>query len=102
MAEVEIKLVEETASSNAEVVRNHLEGLETVEGNFCRLGMWSLKKKLCPIKEDPPMAKLDEAGNIITAPESLKKLYIETYKKRLRNREIKKEYEDIFILKNEL
>ena len=102
LSEIEDEIVEETASKNAEIVREHLESLETVDCNFSRLGMWRLKQKLCPITEDPPMAKHDETGNIITAQEPLKQLYIETYKNRLRNRKMKDEYKDIFMLKSEL
>ena len=51
---------------------------------------------------DPPMAKRDEKGNIVTAPETLKLLYLETYKKRLRQRTMKEEYLDIYFLKSEL
>ena len=38
---------------------------------------------------DPPMAKRDSLGNLITAPEALKNLYLETYVERLRHREVK-------------
>ena len=41
----------------------------------------------------------DEGGNLIAAPLSLKKLYIETYKKRLEHRLMKDEYKDIYELK---
>ena len=75
LSEIEDEIVEETASKNAEIVREHLESLETVDCNFSRLGMWKFKQKLCHIIEDPPMAKLDETGNIITSQEPLKKLY---------------------------
>ena len=48
------------------------------------------------------MAKHDHAGNIITAPEAIKSLYVDTYKDRLRNRTMKPELMDIFFLKTEL
>ena len=38
---------------------------------------------------DPPMAKRGRLGNLITAPEALKNLYLETYVESLRHREIK-------------
>ena len=41
---------------------------------------------------DPPMAKVDKLGNLITAPEALKSLYLQTYVERLRHREIKADY----------
>ena len=48
------------------------------------------------------MAKLDGAGNLITAPGPLKDLYLETYSQRLQNREIAEGLEDIKSLKEEL
>ena len=37
---------------------------------------------------DPPMAKLDAQGNLITAPNALKDLYLQTYVDRLKHRPI--------------
>ena len=74
----------------------------TSEGKFSQTGFWKLKSKLCPRSSDPPMAKRDEYGNLVTAPSQLKELYAATYKHRLRHREIKAEFQDIFILKNQL
>ena len=48
------------------------------------------------------MAKNDKDGNIITAPNGLKKLYLDTYMHRLRPREMKPELMDIYFLKTEL
>ena len=70
--------------------------------SFSPIGFWKLKKKLCPIPTDPPMAKLDNSGNLITNPDGLKKIYLQTYASRLAPRLIKDEYRDIFLLKTEL
>ena len=61
----------------------------TSDGNFSQIGMWKLKNQLIPKEMDPPMAKLDSYGNLITAPGALKNLYLETYVERLKHREIK-------------
>ena len=37
--------------------------------------MWKLRKKICPKKVEPPVAKKDENGDIISEPSQLKKLY---------------------------
>ena len=39
-----------------------------------------VKAKLLGKKEEVPTAKKDKHGNLITSPELLKKLYVETYK----------------------
>ena len=64
--------------------------------------MWKLKRKLFPQETDPPMAKKDAYGNLITSPILLKKLYADTYRNRLRQRQIEPKFNDIFLLKTEL
>ena len=90
------------ASKNYDKVKDHIEHLETQEGNFSQLGMWKLKKKLCPESLDPPMAKVDKDGNLVTSHNSLKRLYLDTYVNRLKHRKMKPEMNDIFCLKMEL
>ena len=51
--------------------------------------MWRLKKKLSPKCRDPPTAMLDQKGNLITSAKAIEALAVETYKKRLENRQIK-------------
>ena len=48
------------------------------------------------------MAKRNEEGILVTSPNLLKTLYLQTYKHRLRKREMKPEYMDVFFLKSEL
>ena len=48
------------------------------------------------------MAKRDKNGNLITSPNLLKKLYLDTYKERLKSREMKPELLDLYFLKSEL
>ena len=96
------KISEISANRNATIVRDLVKNLDTSAGSFSQLGLWKLKNLLCPTQTDPPMAKRDSHGNLITAPNLLKKLYLETYKDRLKNREIKSELADIYCLKTEL
>ena len=67
-----------------------------------KVNMWRLKKEVAPQICDPPMAKKDEHGNIVTDPEKLMDLYVATYEKRLKNKEIKQDLDDIKYLKEEL
>ena len=48
------------------------------------------------------MAKRDKHGTLLTAPNLVKKLYLETYRERLKNIKMKTELEDLFCLKSEL
>ena len=102
LEEVERFLTENTAAKNVATVKEYIKYVETEEGNFSQLKLWKLKQKLCPKAPDPPMAKRDEKGSLITAPELIKSLYLRTYEKRLRNREMKKELLDVYFLKEEL
>ena len=68
LEDIENKLIEETANKNAKIVREHLEQIETQEGTFLNLGFWKLKQKLRPGSKDPPMAKNDKFGNLVTSP----------------------------------
>ena len=97
---LEEEISEMCTEKNANIVREH--AIETLEGKLSQPGLWKLKQRLCPPAKDPHMAKIDEKGNIITAPETLKKLYLDTYVYRLRQREMKNEYLDIYFLKKEL
>jgi hypothetical protein len=83
---LEEKISEISASRNALIVRDFLNNLDTSTGSFSQLGLWKLKNLLCPTQTDPPMAKNDSQGNLITAPNLVIFFYIETYKNRLRNR----------------
>ena len=65
--------------------------LITLMENFLIMGYRSLIGN-CPRAKDPPMAKKDNDGNIITAPSLIRKLYIETYCHRLRQRKIRPRY----------
>ena len=93
---------QDSSEENASKVNEWLDCLETENGEFSQNGMWKLRSKLCPKTVDPPTAKLDKNGNLVTNPEKLLDLYLETYSERLSHRKIKEEYEDIFHLKNEL
>ena len=100
--ELEDALAKETSEINANIVKDHTSKIATPEGKFSQLGWWKLKQKLYPTQADPPMAKRDTNGNLVTAPGSLKNLYLETYRKRLSHRTMKKEYLDVYHLKTEL
>ena len=102
LKEAEDKVTKLMADKNAKVVKEHLSQLSTIDGNFSQMKIWKLKNKLLPRPKDPPMAKKDKGGNLITAPLPLKKLYLQTYKERLAQRPMKAEYQDVYKLKSDL
>ena len=100
--DLEDEIGNDISDKNAAKVKDYISKISTSEGNFSQTALWKLKNKLCPRPSDPPMAKKDAYGNLITAPSSLKELYVATYIHRLRHRKIKAEYKDLLILKNQL
>ena len=107
ITESEIIRIEDDISTvfsdrNAKLVEEYIEHLDSASGNFSQLGMWKLRNKLCQAQYDPPMAKRDKSGTLITAPSLLKKLYQDTYTDRLRNREMLPELTDLYEMKSEL
>ena len=96
------KIIEAKCSDqNAKIVEDYVQNL-TAGGKFSQSGMWKLKQKLHPQQNDPPMAKYDEGGNLITAPPLLRKLYLDTYVHRLRHREMQTDLIDVYKLKTTL
>ena len=79
-----------------------MESVETLDGNFSNVGFWKMKQKLWPSSCDPPMAKHDREGNLVTAPGALKNLYLETYRDRLKHRDMNPDLMDVYFLKMEL
>ena len=84
------------------IVKEHIGQLSDDGEHVCRLNMWRLKHKLCPRNVEPPMAKKAANGDLISNPDDLKKLYVDTYKQRLRHRTIRPGYEQLETLKNYL
>ena len=102
LKQVEEALAKETAEANTEKIKDYIKSVETLEGRFSQINCWKLKQRLWPQSCDPPMAKRDEHGNLVTASETIKQLYIKTYKERLQHRLMKPQLMDIYFLKNEL
>ena len=92
--QIEKALMNISSERNLKIVQNHIRMLGNLEDKLNQNGMWKLKNKLWPKERDPPMAKLDEKGYLISCPEGLKKLYLRHYENRLYHRQIKNYYEE--------
>ena len=99
--QVENSIVLKLSSENKKQLENIIESSETLSGRFCQTNFWKIKRKLLPRPHDPPMAKKDLSGNLITSKSSLKKLYLETYKRRLCPAAVKG-YTDLFEMRSQL
>ena len=87
-----MKIQKLSSMRNVKIVEDFVKTLDQ-NGKFSQSGMWKLRKKLHPSKTiDPPMAKVDTKGNLVTAPNLIRKLYLDTYKNRLSHRQMKNEF----------
>ena len=103
--EIENDITDDVARENFEMVVQTLEDISE-DGNVNGSGrkkLWKvLKSKYPKISQPTPVAKTDNKGNLITKHEDLKKLYLKTYKQRMRNRPIKDGFDDFKVLKENL
>ena len=102
LEEVEERLADLCAQDNFEKINEEISGINCDEGGFNSGHLWKLKKKLSPRCRDPPTAMMDGKGNLLTSAKSIEALAVETYKKRLENREMKEEIKHIRADKEEL
>ena len=73
------------AKNNKDKVDQHLGQSKDGLGGFNQAKIWSLKKTLAPKNsEEPPMAKKDPKGNLISDKSLLENLYLDTYVDRLK------------------
>ena len=67
------------AQKNKDIVEEYLGNTDDGLEGFNQAKVWTLKKKLSPKNsEDPPMAKKDKNGTLITDKKLLEKLYLDT------------------------
>ena len=103
LKQVDDKLASETAEENMKKVVENFSTFAKSDGSVHNNGMWSIKKKIFPKNAKiVPTAKKDFHGNIETNPENLKKLYLATYKHRLRHRPIRSDLNNLKCLKESL
>ena len=106
LKEVERNIASEIEEDNIKEIVESLKALGGEEhslGGSGRKHMWKiLKQKYPKILPVIPVGKKDRHGNLITNHEGLKHLYLETYIKRLRNRPIRSDFEELKKMKMEL
>ena len=100
---VESKLSSLIADENLKKIKDNLTALSNTDGSMAVPGVWKLKKKIFPKNSvSLPVSKKGPNGRLVSNPDELKKLYLTTYKHRLRHRPIKPGFEQLKMLKEEL
>ena len=102
--EVDVTLANECEERNRQKVFDNFGDITGSKGNVNNNGIWKVKKKIFPKNITAvPTAKKDVNGMLVTNPDLLKKLYLDTYHHRLRNRPIRPDLkEDLFQLRLKL
>ena len=87
---VEAKLSDLCAEDNARLIKEACGFISCEEGGINSAKLWTLKKKLRGIVNEPPTAMLDQHGNLVTTSRALEDLTIQMYEERLKTLTIKK------------
>ena len=91
------------AQNNKDIVDDYLGSKDDGLEGFNQAKTWSLKKRLSPKNsEEPPMAKKDAKGTLITEKSSLEQLYLDTYVERLKPNKMASGLENLERLKEYL
>ena len=83
------------AKQNKERVTELIDDDNVYEGNI-QAKIWAMRKKLAPKTSDqPPTAKKDELGNLVSSKEELENLYLRIYVSRLTPNPVTDEIKEI-------
>ena len=106
--EHEIQQVEKEISSlsskeNRDTIINNFSNLTRNDGSTNVNGVWNINRKVFPKNSETlPFAKRNDEGKLISSQKELKKLYLQTFIRRLRHRPIRSDFEYLKSLKEEL
>ena len=103
LSELEEKLATENIQMNTNQMRSQLSSGSNFVTTHNTNGCWSLVRKTRP-KYLPivPVGKINSEGKMITDQEGLKKLYLETFLWRLRDRPIRPDLVDLHLIKTKM
>ena len=88
---------------NRDIIIEQVGGMVDTACNLSRIKMWKIKEKVCPKNDVPyPVAKLNQDGVLVSNKFELKSLYVNTYKERLKHRQMRPGYENLKELKESL
>ena len=103
LIKIESLIANACQDANRQKVIDNFKDIDGSNGNLSHQGVWKLKKKYFP-KNKPtlPAGKKNLKKQLITNPEELKNLYLDTFRFRLRQRPAKPDYENFLKLQEEL
>ena len=103
LEEISNKIADACADKNKKIIDEYIGDIDLSSDGFNQLQTWGLKKKLAPRNTiDPPAAKKNDSGQLVTEKQSLENLYLETYRKRLASNPVPEDLSDLVKLKEYL
>ena len=97
------KIAQECSEENFQKFKENFQCLSGPQEKLNSNGMWNLMKRVFPKNNQSlPVAKKNMQGQIISNPDVLKELYLETYVHRLRHRPIRADFSYLKQLKETL
>ena len=103
LADVEQNIGDMCAERNRVTVEEYLAPYNDADDGLLPIHTWALKKKLAPKNTvEPPTAKIDAHGSLITDKVMLENLYLETYVSRLKPNSVTPDFEELMTLKSTL
>ena len=103
LVNLEVMIAESCENENRKKVMDNFQEMEADTGNMNHQGVWKAKRKYFPkVKPFIPVGKKKLKKQLITNPEELKDLYLETFKYRLRHIPVKPGYESLLDKQKEL
>ena len=103
LVDVNEKISKLCAAKNKAIVDEYIGPRSDIFEGFSQAKTWNLMKKLSPKNTiDPPAAKKDNLGELVTDQEALETLYLETYKSRLQPNPVSKDMAELKYLKEYL
>ena len=96
LANIDKDVAEVCENKNSRIVIENFKEFDSTDGILNQQGVWKIKKKLFPkLKQPIPIANKNLNGKLVTNPLELKKLYLDTFKFRLRHRPLESGYENL-------
>ena len=103
LVDINEKISKLCAAKNKAIVDEYIGPRSDIFEGFSQAKTWNLMKKLSPKNTiDPPAAKKDNLGELVTDQEALETLYLETYKSRLQPNPVSKDMAELKYLKEYL
>ena len=101
--DVHEKIAKICAAKNKAIVEDFLDKTNDTTEGFNQAKVWSMKKRLSPKNSiDPPCAKKDITGQLVTNKDELEKLYVATYEERLQPNKVTDDMNELKSLKEYL